>query len=393
MKRVFFVALAVMAFVCGANAQTTKTGVLVIGNGNNAIGAGIQAAVSGVKTIILLPGPGFELSPVGKEQNSGIAAEFLKRLKADNFDNSTANAVLKTWMDSLKNLTVMRNASWLKFKRSGRGWVMELKDGKTIKAEILVNADKSGKAGETLQMVTAKTAALWQPFNYENKTCRTSIASGYFTNAGTANILSLYRFLNPLQENLVALDPAQESFAAGQAAGATAAYASFFKRKTSESNLKAIQGELINYKQSIVPFKDISPADSNWKAIQFIGVTGVLKADLSSDGAYFRPDQTVTSEEVKPVIKEYYYKAQIWFDDHKESQMTLASVLDLVCIVGNKSLKTTTEEVKKKWKTTYHFNSEFDPVRIVTRREFAVLVNEYLKPFDVNIDKTGRVLR
>jgi hypothetical protein len=393
MKRGIVVVLVMLAFVCTANAQTTKTGVLVIGNGNSAIGAGIQAAVSGVKTVILLPGSGFELSPVSKDQNSGIAAEFLKRLKADNFDNAKANVVLKTWMDSLKNLTVIRNSSWIKFKRSGSGWVMELKDGKTIKAGVLVNADKSGKADEALQIPKAKATGLWQPFNYENKTYRTSIAAGYFSNNSTANILSLYRFLDPLQENLVALDPAQESFAAGQAAGATAAYASFFKLKTSESNLKAIQGELINYKQSIVPFKDVSPADSNWKAIQFVGLTGVLKADLSGAEVYFRPDQVVTSEEIKLVIKEYYYKAQIWFDDHKEAQMTIGSVLNLVCGVGNKALKTTTEEVKKKWKTTYHFNSEFDPARVITRREFAVLVNEYLKPFDVNIDRTGRVVR
>jgi hypothetical protein len=393
MKRVFFVVLAAMAFVCAANAQTTKTGVLVIGNGNNAIGAGIQAAVSGVKTVILLPGQGFELSPVGKDQNSGIAAEFLKRVKTDNFDNTAANAVLKTWTDSLKNLTVIRNASWVKFKRAGNGWSMELKDGKKIKAEVLVNADKSGKVDQTLEISKSKAAGLWQPFSYENNTYRTSIAAGYFTNNNTANVLSLYRFLNPLQENLVALDPAQESFTAGQAAGATAAYAAFFKRKTSESNLKIIQGELINYKQSIVPFKDISPADSNWKAIQFIGVTGILKADLSGAEAHFRPDQTVTTEEIKQVIKEYYYKAQIWFDDHKEQQMSIEGVLDLVSVVGNKSLKNTTEEVKKKWKTVYHFDSEFDPRRVVTRREFAVLVNEYLKPFDVNIDRTGRVIR
>jgi hypothetical protein len=391
MKRVFFVVLAVMAFVCQANAQTTKAGVLVIGNGNNAIGAGIQAAVSGVKTVILLPGAGFELSPVGKDQNSGIAAEFLKRLKANSFDNAAANTVLKTWTDSLKNLTVIRNVSWVKFKRSGKGWAMELKDGKKIKAEVLVNADKSGKVDASLEMPKAK--ALWQPFNYENNTYRTSIAAGYFTNNSTANILSLYRFLDPLQENLVVLDPAQESFAAGQAAGATAAYAAFYKLKTSESNLKTIQGELINYKQSIVPFKDISPADSNWKAIQFIGVTGILKVDLSSDGAYFRPDQVVTPEEVKPVIKEYYYKAQIWFDDHKEQQISIGGLLDLIAVVGNKSLKNTTEEVKKKWKTTYHFNSEFDSARVVTRREFAVLFSEYLKPSNVNIDKTGRVIR
>ncbi len=51
----------------------------------------------------------------------------------------------------------MRSASWLKLKRSGRGWVLELKDGKTIKTEVLVNADKSGKASEALQIAVDKT--------------------------------------------------------------------------------------------------------------------------------------------------------------------------------------------------------------------------------------------
>ncbi len=126
-----------------------------------------------------------------------------------------------------------------------------------------------------------------------------ALLQGYFTNNSTANVLSLYRFLNPLQENLVVLDPAQESFAAGQAAGATAAYAAFYKLKTSESNLKAIQGEQINYKQSIVPFKDIKPGRQQLEGYTIIGITGILKADLSGDGAYFRPDQVVTPEEVK----------------------------------------------------------------------------------------------
>lgn len=391
MKRVIFVLLAVMMVAGETNAQTTKTGVLVVGNGNNAIGAGIQAAVSGVKTVILLPGQGFELSPVSKDLNSGVAAEFLKRLKTENFDNASANAVLKTWMDSLKNLTVIRNASWLKFKRSGSGWTMEMKDGKTIKAEVLVNADKSGKVVADLQL--PKATGLWQPLNYENNIYRTSIAAGYFTGSNNANLLSLYRFLVPLQENLITLDPAQESFAAGQAGGATAAYASFYKLKTSESNLKAIQGELINYKLSLVPFKDVTQADSNWKAIQFVGLTSVLKAELSNGEAYFRPDQLVSTAEIKPIIKEYYYKAQIWFEDHTEQQMTITSTLNLISVVGNKSQKSTEEEVKKKWKSVYHFSTDFDPTRNINRREFAVLVNEYLKPFNVNIDKTGRVVR
>jgi hypothetical protein len=391
MKRVFFAAVVLLGIGVATKGQTTRTGVLVIGNGNNAIAAGIQSATSGAKTVLLLPGEGFELSPVNKNQNTGVAAEFLRRLKKDHFDNAAANAVLKVWMDSLKNLTVMRNASWQKFKRSGNGWNIELADGKTIKAEVLVNADKSGKVDAALLLT--KQTGLWQPFGYEDNTYRTSIGAGYFSKDNSSSVISLYSLLNPLQENLIELNPAQESFAAGQAGGAVAAYAAFYKLKTSESNLKAIQGELINYKLALVPFSDISPVDSNWKAIQFVGLTGVLKADIAKGGVYFRPELQVSTDEIREVIKSYFYKAQIWFDDYKDQQMTIASTLSLVCSVGNKAPKTTEEEVKKKWKATYHFNTEFDSSRPVTRREFAVLVNDYLKPFNVNIDRAGRVIR
>lgn len=391
MKRVFFAVFVLLTCSASVNAQTMRTGVLVVGNGNNAIAAGIQSATSGAKTILLLTAEGFELSPLDKNQNTGVAAEFLRRLKADHFDNATANALLKTWMDSLKSLTVIRNVSWQKFKRSGSGWAAELKNGKTIKAEVLVNADKSGKLDAALLL--ARPADLWQTFGYGDDTYRTSIGARQSSGNGISSFLSLYSLLNPLQENLVALDPSKESFAAGQAAGATAAYAAFYKLKTSESNLKTIQGELINYKLALVPFSDISPLDSNWKAIQFTGLTGVLKAEITAGNVYFRPDQPVTTEEIKPVLKSYFYKAQIWFDDNTSPEMTIGSTLSLVCSVGHKAPKTTEEELRKKWKTTYHFSTEFDPGRVISRREFAVLVNDYLKPFDVNIDKTGRAVR
>jgi len=391
MKRVLYVVLVLVLAARVGAAQTVRTGVLVLGNGNNAIGAAIQSAVSGAKTVVVLPGEGFELSPLGKGPHSGIAAEFLKRLKADQFDNATANKVLKTWTDSLKNLTVIRNGNWLKLKRSGSGWSLELKDKRTIKAQVMVNADKSGKTDAALLL--SKPAELWQAFGYGDNSYRTSIAASQHPKDGQAEFLSLDRLLNPLQENLIALDPAKESFAAGQAGGATASYASFYKLKTSEAKLKSIQGELINYKLDLVPFTDVSQADSNWKAIQFIGLTGVLKASLSPGNVLFLPEQQVTTAEVKEVIKAYYYKAQIWFDDHADPQMTIGSTLSLVCVVGNKALKSTEEELKKNWKTSYHFKTEFDPQRVITRREFAVLAHEYLKPFNVNIDKTGRIQR
>lgn len=400
MKRGFFIVLAITVVTQALHAQTIKTGVLVIGNRNNAIGAGIQSAVSGVKTILMLPVQSFDVRPLDKDLPSGIAAEFVKRYKelkgikdgsALNIDDANANTVLKIWTDSLKNLTVIRGLSISRLKRSGSGWNVQLNDGRTIKAKVLVNADHSGQVNTLLGL--QKTGVQWQPFNYINNLYRTAFAAGYSVNNTTANVMLLKPLLPTDQENLVVLSPETESFAAGQAAGATAAYAVFFNSKTSAADLKTIQRELINYKLCLVPFADINYLDSNWKAIQFVGLSGFLKGEVLGSLALFYPDKEVSVAEIKEPIKEYYYKAQIWFDDYKAAEMTLGATLDLVCKVGNKSLVNTEAEIKKRWKANYNFKTEFNAARPITRREFAVIVNEYLKPFDVTIDKSGRVLR
>ena len=202
----------------------------------------------------------------------------------------------------------------------------------------------------------------------------------------------MYNFFIPEQENLIWLT-ADEGMLIGQAAGATAAYAGFFGKKTSEGNLKVIQGELINYKLAIMPFADIKHNDSNWKAIQFVGVTGVLKAKLEKGTAWYMPDQLVTTDEIKQPIKDLFYKAQIWFDDHKGTELTLKAAIDLVCYVGNKSPENTPKEIEKKWKTSYKFSTSFDLTKRITRREFAVILQDYMPPFNVNVDKNGKVVR
>lgn len=400
-RRLFFVFTMLLAVqIC--RAQTIKTGVLVIGNGNNAIGAGFQSAISGVKTILLLQAPEYSLAAMDRNLASGLELDFLNKMRkakgikdstaAVYVDGTSANAILKTWGDSLKNLTVIRNTKWSRIKRSGNNWNVLLADGRTIKPEVLVNADASGHVDAAIPL-TGKAAETWQDFSYASNLYRNSIAAGYAKGNTTAQFVQLYSLLLQGQENLVLLNKADESMAGGQAAGATAAYAAFFKTKTSLSNLKAIQRELINYKLSLMPFADVPNADSNWQAIQFIGLSGFLKAEITGGTALFMPDKPVTTAEVKEPIKEFYYKAQIWFDDYKPADITIGGLLDLVCRVGNKSLETTREEVKKKWGKGYHFKTAYDEARVATRREFAVLVNEYLNPFLVNTDKTGRVLR
>lgn len=400
MKRILFFVFLLGVISFQAEAQTTRPKVLVVGNGNAAVAAAIQAAVSGVKTIILLQAGGFDINPIGNDINSGIQADFFKKINVakgikdslaiSSFDKKLANEVLVKWTDSLKNLTIIRNVLWTKADRSGNNWSFKLSDGQTLKPSILIVAGDA-KLQPALGIKNLPTN-YESPLNYANPIYRTSILSGKLVKGNTATVFSMYNLFVPEQENLIWLKN-DEGMLIGQAAGATAAYAGFYGTKLSEVKLKSTQGELINYKLAIMPFSDIKQNDPNWKAIQFVGVSGVIKANVDKGNAQFMPDKLVTTEEIKQPFKDLYYKAQIWFDDYKSSDLTLQAAIDMICYVGQKSPESTPKEIEKKWKTSYKFSSNFDLAKPITRREFAAILQDYMPPFNVNVDKTGRVVR
>lgn len=395
MKKQLFFFLILISFSAKLKSQTIKTDVLVIGNGNAAIAAGLQSAISGVKTTVLLQAGGFDINPISNDINSGLQAEFLKKLKTKDstqtksFSKMIANEVLKNWTDSTKNLTIIRDVLWTKAARAGNNWSFKLNNNATLKAKVLVNVGDS-KLNDALKITVPKNN--WTKLDYATTIYRTSAAAGKFTGTTHANLFSMYDLFVPLQENLVWISDFN-SMLIGQAAGATAAYAAFFKTKTSLANLKTIQGELLNYKLNLIPFEDIKNDDPNWKAIQMVGLTGVVKGDMNTDKILFAPEKEVSVLEITQPIKDFFYKAQIWFDDHKETIMTLSSTLDLLCYVGNKAPESTKKEVEKKWKTTYKFTSDFELTKAINRREFAVLLQDYLPPFNVNVDNKGKVVR
>lgn len=410
MKKQFFFGLISILLFGHANAQKItpsekekqkqaqlareKPGVLVIGNGNAAAAAAIQSAASGVNTTILLQAGGFDLVSPNGDLTSGLQGKFVKEYDKDNksggFDKQLANGILWKMADTIKKLTVIKDLMWIKASRSGSSWSFKLSDGSTIRPEVLVNPSDS-KLTEALG--TARPSRnLWARLDYENTLYRTSVVGGQMLNGTTANIISLYQLMVPSEENLIWIgDP--NSMQMGQAAGATAAYAAFFDVKTSKANLKKIQGELIAFKLNLIPFADIETSDSAWKAIQLVGVTGVIKGKLEGATLKFLPSQLVSTEEIKQPLKDLYYKAQIWFDDYKDQKMTLRSTLDLIAYVGNRSLETMNKELPKKWKDTYKFGTPMDLDRQINRKEFAVLLQDYMPPFNVNVDDKGKVVR
>jgi hypothetical protein len=399
MKRLFFVFAFIIPSVI--HAQTLKTDVLVIGSGDAAYAASFQSSKSfksGVKTILLTQKEQLDLNKVSESKPKDLAAFYQSFLKRE-IENAKSLDVPKpkvdkknppkvVVVDSTLLLNVINNISYTEIKRSGSGWEVKLTKDKSIKAKVLVMADNPEKLMAALK-ITSLNPTVSTQLNYSENLYRTAIAS---ISSNGASFLSLYNLLIPNQENLLYIPV--EQFEIAPAAGATAAYAAFFDTKTSLSNLKRIQGELLSYKHALMPFEDVKVTDSNWMAIQKVGVTGIIKAELKQGKAYFNPEKEVTYDEIKQPIKDYYYKAQIWFDDNQNTPINLENTIAMVCYVGNKSAEATKAELQKKWSKNYRFTSKYDLKKGLTRREFAVIINEYLKPFDdVNVDKTGRVIR
>jgi len=404
-----------------SRAQTIHSDVVVVGGTESGVAAAIQAAHSGVKVLFIvetneLANNIFENSDTS--YSSGIRANLFKlALKArtdsvsgivNPLSRAIALDVLKGWTDTIKNLTIMRNTSWQKVEKSGKGWDIKLKDGKTIKVNVAIDATPNGalasKAGIPFDQATGyyKMSLALNQTNiehlYDNRLYRTSVGTGNSGNkvftiplgslvaAGAENFILAGRL--PVLKTTKQLEPA--TMANGQAAGATAAFCSFFKTTTSALNARVIQGELFAYKSWLIPFSDIKPADSNFAAIQHIGATGLLKGKIVKGELLFQPDGLISAEELRAPMREFYSRSQIWFADNKMDKLTLDNVLSLIKFNASRGDELN-REVEKAWKTSFKFAGKYDLQHLVTRREFAVLADAYLKPFNVRIDISGNL--
>lgn len=183
----------------------------------------------------------------------------------------------------------------------------------------------------------------------------------------------------------------------GQGAGAVAAYCAFFRLTTKNVNVRLIQAEILTYKGIIMPFSDIKFSDPHFKSIQRIGVTGLLKGVQRANGSaapvLFQADSVVKTEEIKPVMNELFSRSFLWFNKAKPAaDFTLGNLLSYISEINLNDPKSLRNITQNRWQKQYKFQSEFDLNKPLTRREFAVLTDIYLKPFDKRIDITGKLI-
>lgn len=401
-----FVVLLLLAH--NAWGQKQKSEVLVWGNGPGAIAAGIQSARSGVKTLLISDATSFGLTlpsnnmhfPNTAVTRTGIWAELLKKygekrgveLAQNNYislASDSVSTVLRSICDSVKKLEIIANTSIRGVKKSGNSWLLQLSTGEKLKLRVLVDASTTRSllklVGGSAPASSVIKASWNQPIT------RTSVAS-----LDSSSVLPIRSVIAEKVDNVILvpqLNTISSLLHAGQAAGASAAYCAFFKTDTKNLNVRIIQGELLNYKSSLIPINDVLPSDTNFIKIQHLAASGILNRGIveKNDSAFWMSENSLSTEELKNPMKAFYSRSQIWFADHVSAKLSIEEAIDLLMYTATRG-EELRKAIQKGWQSEFGFKSEYDAKRPISRYELAVLMDTYLKPFSVRVDLDGNLL-
>jgi hypothetical protein len=391
-------------------AQTTKTGVLVIGNTPAAVAASIQSARSGAKTMYLTQS--LSLDPIFSEEDLSFIKSIknhysLKERKKSKTRDSIiaipvmlnqASNLIKGISDTVKNLTINNNNAVDEIKKDGKSWEIRLIGGQKIKADVVVDATENLSIASMLRIDVKKTMVITgnntNPF--ENKLYRSSVALGY-QETGSFFTIAMGALIPQAEENLIIV-PKQSGkvrlskMSAGQAAGTIAAYCAFFKTSTKTINVRVVQGELLAFDALLIPYSDIELKDPNFLVFQRLGLSGLIKSGLTNGKIQFDTAGLVKAEDLRGSMREFYTRSQLWFADNKKDTLTINDAISLFKFIANRGNELN-KEIEEGWKVSFKLNSLFDPKRNINRKEFGILADKYLQPYNIRVDLSGNLMR
>jgi hypothetical protein len=426
-----------------------KVDVIVFGASASGTAAAIQAARSGVKVILIEP----TANIIGNQDpkmnilafNSGIWKEWKdgyqlnndtlhknKELKITSIDNLPFFKNISSKIDyretlarivkSVKNLQYFKSTEVVGIEEKKNGWEVNIKvngEVQEIKAKLLVDATdlptesplfKFGilnfsENGKIKSLISYTPDQQKQPYLQTNKLYRTSIAAGFNKDSSQVYAIPAGIFIPKEKDNLLVISK-QASFqgidasefnlalqiSIGQGAGGLAAFGPFFKTSPKNANVRILQSEVFNYKGQILPIKDVSEQDSSYKAIQQIIISGLLKLDFEK--GLFYPSTLVNAEELRPIMTELYSRSKLWYLENKASStITVESSISLISFISGREIIDINRELSNKWNKKYGFSNKFDLKTQLTRKEFAVIINDYLKPYTIRVDFNGNFVR
>ncbi len=404
-----------------ANSQF-KTDVLVLGASASGTACAIQAARSGVKAI-LIDQNNYLICPNEPNLNipafnTGIWGEW-KRL-SDSSKTAPLNS-LETIVKKVKNLQLFKNAKVLAISENNNNYTVKiLLNGKKqeIKTKVLVDASedyqscylvkfgilKLNAQNQIDALVTYNTPSQNKPDQQINNFYRTSVAAGFGKDSSQIFAVPAGVFIPQGKNNLLVInklvgvgDSISNDFNLalwvniGQATGGLAAYGPFFKTAIKNANVRVLQSEVFNYKGQILPITDVSTQDSAYKAIQQIIISSVLKLDFNT-GQFF-PDSLVNPKDIKPALCELFTRAKLWYSENEPILINLENAISLFSFINSREEPDIKREITEKWKIKYGFLVDINFKRPLTRKQFAVIVNDYLQPYKIRVNFDGNFIK
>jgi len=404
-----------------------KPDVIVLGSSVAGAATAIQAARSGVKTLLIDTSKTF-MEGKNPSLNApafsfGLFKEWKEaHKKANDSVATTEKAILEKIVKNTKSLNYLNGVKIISIIDKKGTWELKVNiNGKTevIKCKSLVDASADlktsfiaenniinfDKNGNYLSLISFDKTHQKLPYQQIQKLYRTSGAAGFGKDSTNLFTIPLGIFIPKEKENLLIVSPASfKGFKAdelqntalwvniGQAVGALAAYGPFFNTTPSKASIRVTQGEMFTYKSFLYPILDVNIYDYAWYPIQKVITGGLLKLDFEK--GLFYPEEAVKAEDIKAILSELYPRSRIWFIENKT--LTILSVKDVISAISfttGRDAISVGQEIEADWKNKYKFTSAFADDKIINKKEMAVLLDAYLSPFNIGVDFNGNFLR
>lgn len=169
----------------------------------------------------------------------------------------------------------------------------------------------------------------------------------------------------------------------GQAAGALAATSILENKEIKSLDIRHVQAKLLDANVYLMPYLDVKTTDPYFKAVQKIGATGILKGTGNpykwANQTWFYPNHSISQYELVQGLKTYYPLMANY--QGSGADLTIQEFAKML-----QTIKPAISEMAVKQK--YALLSKND---VIKRAQVAVLIDEFLNPFDTSIDWFGNI--
>ena len=407
-----------------AMAKEVKPTLLVYGSNIEAFAAALQAARSNVPTLWVCDQDSYleDLSsrPLSVTSNEELLGGVWKDLLIETGqlkvkDDSTVAAfqrdvnprllrnALERMVSKQKNLTLLTGLKILNLSKGKKELSVTLSNKRKYAVRAMVDASFDAETRKFLVSTDlfAKPSRILEVSEMTAEQRRTLVAIGEYqevvygytwNNLFSRHVSNVF-YVNSLVQ--VGLDDNSLPLRAnlGQAIGASAAYCAFFKTDADKVDVRKLQTELFAFDSRILPFLDITSSDNNYRCLQKIFLVSLLPFKKNENGLVFGAEASVALNEVKDVFNSLYSRSQLWFvDNGSKEYFELKDLLTLIKYVSFRGDEVD-REVEKEWSRKLKFEGVYDPAHIVSRYEFAVLVDRYADPYVKAVNAEGKILR